>query len=233
MGFPVEVFIDQDHAKQLTCAICLDVFDTAVSICEVGHHYCRACVADVERCPECRADVELLHRVPRLNQEIAAMQVRCEPEDVAAPRCSWQGALSERQAHCTSCPTFILRRQVVDLQRQLQAAQAEQARANQAHAERERAMARQAAARPDASIVDTRVYIRMITADYLRLDCRATTTVAELKQLLASCPRQNLGLEEMYLVIGGRPLTDDAKTLRDVAGAVSYTHLTLPTILLV
>lgn len=236
MGYPIEVFVDRDRAEQLTCGICFDVLESAVSVCEEGHRYCRGCVADLERCPECRVDMGLAHRARDVNLEIAAMQARCEPEDVAGPRCPWQGPLGERQAHCASCPTVMLRRQVVDLRGQLQAAQAAQAQARAARARLEQARADQdrvaqalVRALPPPNVeqdgADITLFILMMTGRRLHLRCRATSTVAELKLIINA--RSEHALEQMYLVRGGGgPLTNDAATLQD-AGCVDFSEVML------
>ena len=124
MGYPSSIFVDTARAEALTCAICLDVLEAAVSVCTEGHRYCRACASDVARCPECQEDIQQPHRLRDLNDEISQMRVSCEPLEAPIPRCAWVGLLRDRHSHCTTCSTFSLRQQLQQTREQLRASQA-------------------------------------------------------------------------------------------------------------
>lgn len=103
MGYDKPIFLDQPLNNALTCPICMDVCEDAVTACESGHVFCAPCLArpvgggdpnddglsNNETCPTCRSP-RLITPIPNrtLNRVINELRVRCgegRDDGVGAP----------------------------------------------------------------------------------------------------------------------------------------------------
>ena len=237
MGYPDHIFLDEARADALTCGICLDVLEAAVSVCEEGHRYCRACVADLSQCPECRLGVVQLHRLREVNEEISGMRVFCEHPGLEAPRCTWEGPLRDRQVHCTTCPSVGLRQQLEasrtllhNTHRELQNVQNElhnreselQSVQNELQAARRvirnAVEARERAEERQGGTV-LRLTIRTFTQRSLQMQVERAMNIATFKRLLAE--RINATAQSIYLGTRRGPLNNaDPTVTLDAMGVV-------------
>lgn len=91
MGWDDAIFTD-NVPEDLNCPICHDAMQEPMSACEQGHSYCKGCLVDITRCPECRQDIQGLHKIRAVDKQILGLETRCFD-------CSWTGPLRERAQH--------------------------------------------------------------------------------------------------------------------------------------
>eukprot|EP01084_Bolivina_argentea_P277473 473712_1 len=95
-SIPHDLYVDQEAAKALQCAICLDTIDNATEVgCNKGHIFCQKCVdvlkestrsIRIYRCPMCRGGCEesRVHHVQHIDRQINSLKVKCKNHRVGS-----------------------------------------------------------------------------------------------------------------------------------------------------
>ena len=86
MGFETSLFVSQPVDDNLTCSLCLNVYDKPSTACANGHVYCLKCLTNAKRrsnaCPDCRQpmiDPPPLNRP--LQNLIGGLKIKCVHSD--------------------------------------------------------------------------------------------------------------------------------------------------------
>eukprot|EP00826_Nyctotherus_ovalis_P065598 TRINITY_DN9645_c0_g2_i4.p1 TRINITY_DN9645_c0_g2~~TRINITY_DN9645_c0_g2_i4.p1 ORF type:complete len:413 (+),score=104.27 TRINITY_DN9645_c0_g2_i4:139-1377(+) len=102
---PKEQFISHEYLNQLTCSICLGIFNEPLEL-SCQHTFCKFCIKDWlkknDTCPKCRNTVGKDSLKPNLvfSNMIKYSVVSCNNE-----KCSWKGPYATLRAHLTAdCP---------------------------------------------------------------------------------------------------------------------------------
>eukprot|EP01084_Bolivina_argentea_P277472 473707_1 len=87
---PHNLYVDLKAAKELQCAICLDIMDHATEVgCNEGHIFCQTCVdtlkestrsTRITHCPLCRGQCNesRIHHVKHIDRQINSLKVKCK-----------------------------------------------------------------------------------------------------------------------------------------------------------
>ena len=106
MGYDVERFVSREHLEELTCQICLGVFENPLQLpCE--HIFCRECIHGLKefpmkgnQCPTCRTpigEINILKAPPRIITNILyGLTIKCNFEE-----CPFQSKLDVMPSHQT------------------------------------------------------------------------------------------------------------------------------------
>lgn len=112
-GYPVELFLDPNVAKNLTCPICYDIVKDPLQCGQCGNSLCKSCInswqSKNKHCALCKA-VDPSYTPNLMAQAILAnMSIRC-PSTLTTPAkvCEWSGCLGDVSLHYMEChPEFV------------------------------------------------------------------------------------------------------------------------------
>ena len=127
MGHDTEIF-SPPPPEWFICAICIGVFQDAVSMEGCGHTFCKECANDclqMGSCPNCRGNVTKWNPNFPLRDFIETLNVHCshgnsdegqanrrrrgnDGEIIIDDRCNWIGPLKDSKTHENACAFKII-----------------------------------------------------------------------------------------------------------------------------
>eukprot|EP01084_Bolivina_argentea_P296168 510036_1 len=129
-GYDVELFLNQNEAKNYLCVICQDVFKDATSIgCNEDHIFCKGCLDNYCRnkvniqCPSCRQTglpKDGIRASKFADRIVRNLKVKCKLQyeqkvdfvydhDFKRLSCEWTGELNKLDSHINDeCPLLII-----------------------------------------------------------------------------------------------------------------------------
>jgi hypothetical protein len=92
-----------EPAPELLCSVCLDTWKDPVEIKPCAHIFCKECLGQLDRCPDCRVAIGSTKKPNRILCKLAEeIKVKCSG-------CGWSGTREESSKHrCFEAPQTSL-----------------------------------------------------------------------------------------------------------------------------